>query len=428
MHFSIREKKGKDMKFAAIKGQMGIWRYYVTAFSFDDVCNVVSPITDEISNSESYSNLLQRAITDNVKSVTDYILNQPERMFNALVLAVYDGNPEWYELDVKVEDYSTYSVGVLELVGDEIIFPVDGQHRVAGIKEAVKKNPILKDEKVPVILIGHENSSEGKKRTRRLFSTLNRRARRVSDNEIIALDEDDVVAIATREMAENHVLFSGNRLVDSSNKNIPPQNRIAFTSILTLYEINKYLFSEYTREKGMKKAEKERYLLYRPDDADVLEFVQEIKNFWDLFVQNIPVIDEFVSSSEEVVLSKGLRSKEGGNLLFRPIALSQFVISIMEYKKRKNTDLVSAIQQLAQIPMTIQDRPWKNVLWLEERKNVNGRVSKKELMILMLFLADEDLLTKKEKDDLMRYILAVRDMDASGYDELLGQLREFQVR
>lgn len=55
-------------------------------------------------------------------------------MFNALVLAVYDGNPEWSELDVEVEDYRTFSVGVLELTGDEIIFPVDGQHRVAGIK------------------------------------------------------------------------------------------------------------------------------------------------------------------------------------------------------------------------------------------------------------------------------------------------------
>ena len=126
------------MKFAAIKGQMGIWRYYVSALSFGEIAKYVSPITKEISNSDSYSNLLQRAITNNVSSITDYLLLQPERMFNALVLAVYDGNPEWSELDVEVEDYRTFSVGVLELTGDEIIFPVDGQHRVAGIKDALK--------------------------------------------------------------------------------------------------------------------------------------------------------------------------------------------------------------------------------------------------------------------------------------------------
>ncbi|MDE7223479.1 MAG: DGQHR domain-containing protein, partial [Acetatifactor sp.] len=341
---------------------------------------------------------------------------------------VYDGNPEWFELDVQVEDYSTYSVGVLELKGDETIFPVDGQHRAAGIKEAVKKNPTLKDEKVPIILIGHENSNEGKKRTRRLFSTLNRRAKRVNDNEIIALDEDDVVAIATREMAENHVLFSGSRLIDSKNKSIPSQNGLAFTSILTLYEINKYLFNEYAKEKGMNKAQKERYLLYRPEDKDVTEFVEEIRNFWDLFMYNIPVIDEFVKSNDEIILSKELRSKNGGNLLFRPIALSQFVIAIMEYKKRKGITVEDSIQQLAKIPMIIQERPWKNILWLDERKNVNGRVKKKELMLLMLFLGDEALLREKEKDNLMTYMLAIRDMDESGYDLILEQLREFQVK
>lgn len=415
------------MKFAAIKGQMGIWRYYVTAFSFEDVCKIVDPITEEISNSESYSNLLQRAITENVKSITDYLLNQPERMFNALVLAVYDGSPEWYELDVEVEDYSTYSVGVLELTGDEIIFPVDGQHRVAGIKEAVNQNEKLKNEKVPVILIGHENSPEGKKRTRRLFSTLNRRAKRVNDNEIIALDEDDVIAIATREMAENHILFSGKRLIDSKNKSIPSQNGYAFTSILTLYEVNKYLFDEFAKEKGMSKTQKERYLLYRPDDNEVQEFIEEIRNFWDLFTMCNPVMREYVESNEEHVLNMELRSKDGGNLLFRPIALSQFVIAANEYKKRKNTTLEQSLINLSKIPMLIQQKPWKNLLWLDERKNINGRVKKKELMLLMLFMVDENLLIQKEKNELIRYMLGIRDMDESGYDDMVEQLNEFRI-
>ena len=229
-------------------------------------------------------------------------------------------------------------------------------------------------------------------------------------------------------MAENHVLFSGSRLIDSKNKSIPSQNGLAFTSILTLYEVNKYLFDEYAKEKGMNKAQKERYLLYRPEDKDVTKFIEEIRNFWDLFMNNIPVIDEFVKSNDETILGKELRSKNGGNLLFRPIALSQFVIAIMEYKKRKGINLEDSIQQLAKIPMIIQERPWKNVLWLDERKNVNGRVKKKELMLLMLFLADEVLLSEKEKNNLMTYMLAIRDMDETGYDVILEQLREFQVK
>lgn len=48
--------------------------------------------------------------------------------------------------------------------------------------------------------------------------------------------------------------------------------------------------------------------------------------------------------------------------------------------------------------MMIQEKPWKNILWLENVKNINGRVRKKELMILMLFLADETVLSEKGKN------------------------------
>lgn len=353
------------MKFAAIKGQMGIWRYYVSALSFGEIAKYVSPITKEISNSDSYSNLLQRAITNNVSSITDYLLLQPERMFNALVLAVYDGNPEWSELDVEVEDYRTFSVGVLELTGDEIIFPVDGQHRVAGIKDALKKDSSLANEKVPIILIGHQNTLEGKRRTRRLFSTLNRRAKRVNENEIIALDEDDLVAITTREIAENHKLFSGERLVDCATKNIPSTNNIAFTSILTLYEITKIIYTEKCLEKGISKAKQEKGLLYRPSDDVVEEFILEVNKFWDTFMTNIPSIKEYISIDIQNLDHK-YRSVEGGNLLFRPIALSQFVLAIFECKKRMQITIEEAITRIGKIPMEISKSPWKNLLWLEE--------------------------------------------------------------
>lgn len=416
------------MKFAAIKGQMGIWKYYVTALTFEEVSKYVSPITKEISNSDSYANILQRAITDNVSSITDYILNQKERLFNALVLALYDGNPEWAELDVEVEDYSTFSVGVLELSGEEIIFPVDGQHRVEGIREAVKRNPKLANEKVPIILIGHENSKEGKERTRRLFSTLNRRAKRVKDNEIIALDEDDVIAIATREIAENDVLFAGNKLIDSPNKNIPSTNGIAFTSILTLYEVNKIIYSQICSEKGMSKSQQEKYLLYRPDEDEVEEFVKKIREYWELFVSNIDCIQKYVNSTDDVIIESGYRSIQGGNLLFRPIALSQFVLATYEYQKRTGKTIRESISHIGKIPMEINERPWKNILWLDERKSINGRVRKKELKTLMLFLADPKILGEKEKDELIQYVLSMRDLDKSMYNDIEEQLIEYSLK
>ena len=93
-------------------------------------------------------------------------------------------------------------------------------------------------EEVPVIFIAHKNTIEGKKRTRKLFSTLNRRAKPVGDNYQIALDEDDIVAIVTREIVEEFDLFQGERLLNGTTKQIPNSNVTAFTSLIALYQCN----------------------------------------------------------------------------------------------------------------------------------------------------------------------------------------------
>ena len=184
------------------------------------------------------------------------------------------------------------------------------------------------------------------------------------------------------------------------------------------------MFDEYAKGKKLKGREKERYLLYRPDDEAVDEFVKFVENFWDVFCENVPVVKEYILAEKEQIESWHLRSGEGGNLLFRPIALSQFVISVIEYENRKGVSLEEAFQSLARIPMVIQEKPWKNVLWLEERKIINGRVRKKDLMLMMLFMVDETLLQQKEKDALIKYLLALRNMDESGYEEIEDSLRD----
>ena len=130
------------MKLPAIRSKMGIWIYYIASLSFKEVANYVKPINDELHKSELLSQMIQRSITENYKSIANYLLTQEERFFNALILAVYDGQPVWNEIridDINCDD--SYSLGILTLTGEEKIFPVDGQHRVEGIKLAIKKNP-----------------------------------------------------------------------------------------------------------------------------------------------------------------------------------------------------------------------------------------------------------------------------------------------
>jgi len=86
------------MKIPAIRAQIGIWVYYISTLSFDHVSKYVRKVDDELHKSELLREMLQRAITDNYKGIADYIVQQEERFFNALVLAVYDGDPQWNEV------------------------------------------------------------------------------------------------------------------------------------------------------------------------------------------------------------------------------------------------------------------------------------------------------------------------------------------
>ena len=42
---------------------------------------------------------------------------------------------------------------------------------------------------------------------------------------------------------------------------------------------------------------------------------------------------------------------------------------------------------------------------------------------MMLFMVDEMLLQQKERDVLIKYLLALRNMDESGYEEVEDSLR-----
>lgn len=164
----------EPIRIPAIRSKMGIWIYYITTLSFEEVNLYVRPINNELHKSTLLSEMIQRSITDNYKSIAHYLETQEERFFNALILAVYDGEPVWNE--IRIEELSgrdNIDMGILTLSGEEKIFPVDGQHRVEGIKQALKTNPSLATEKVPVIFVGHSKDEEGMQRTRRMFSTLN---------------------------------------------------------------------------------------------------------------------------------------------------------------------------------------------------------------------------------------------------------------
>lgn len=230
------------MRIPAIKGKIGETPYYIANLTFQQISQLVKKVDSELHSSTSLRDEIQRSLSNNYIKIKQYILERKDHFFNSLVLAVYDGEPIWTEIRYELENEWFYNVGVLLFNGEEKIFPVDGQHRVEGIKAALRENQDLSTETISVILIGHHNTIEGMEKSRRIFSTLNRYAKPVRLGDIIALDEDDIVAITTRMQLEENSLFEGARIKSSNSKSIPTSDKIAFTTLMTLYDCHVELF------------------------------------------------------------------------------------------------------------------------------------------------------------------------------------------
>ena len=402
----------------AIRGTLGKLTFYTATLTFKQIAERVKPADDELHTSSSLREQLQRALTDNHKSITEYILTQKEHFFNALVLAIYDGDPTWNELEFEYNNNSYHSMGFLHLNGEERIFPVDGQHRVKGINGALKENPKLKDEIITVIFIGHHNTREGKEKTRRIFSTLNRYAKPVSPGDIIALDEDDIVAITTRELLESHPLFMNDNVkVDKkSSKALADNDDKSFTSLITLYDTNRIIYTYYKssidKQKRIYKPSKiADFLRYRPIQSQIDDFYSYLMDFWNLFTNTFPGVKNYVDNCEIDGAAAEYRNKETGGLMyFRPIALPQLTKAIFETKFRTGIELGDCILKYAQLEMCISKSPWLNILWNNRTKTMIMKY-KKIIFHILINMYDGSLLTINEKNTLIKNFAEANEIE-----------------
>lgn len=416
------------MKVPAIRANIGNWVYYITSLTFSQVNEYVEKIDDQLHKSEGLKDLIQRSITKNHLKIKEYILNQPEMFFNSLVLGVYDGMPNWIEVELSLGDDDFYNLGFLEFPGNQKIFPIDGQHRVEGIKAALKDNDNLKDNKIGAIFIGHSKSDGGMEKSRRLFTTLNRYAKPVTMDDIIALDEDDSVAIATRSLLEDFKLFEGRRVTKSKNKAIQERDKDSITSIITLYQCNKELLKLFRQERKQTAPEPQRdkksltdYLKFRPNEIEIRLFNDFLVDFWTQFQTNIDVISTYISTPGDKEPASQFRNRiDGGNLLFRPVGILPFLQAVIEIKKRLGISFEIIITRFNRANFTIEHIPWKNVLWNPtERTMVMG--NEVLVKLLLLYIYDRSILTEKELATLTQ-----KYADRTGYegDEISNVLND----
>lgn len=385
----------------ALKARMGDWQYYVTVMKLGKIARECR-LAEEIHVNKDLDDLIQRAIQDRVqKEMVPYLLNEPQRFYGALVVAVYGGDPEFSPVRVAEhqllddKDRHSYGFGLLKFDGSQIYYALDGQHRLKSIQEAITKDPDLAKEEISVIILKHEQTTDGLERTRRLFSTLNRRAKPTSSGMNIAIDEDDGIAIVTRRLVkENNILKSlvstklGSKQIGRSTSYDP-----FITTLAAFYETNEILLSAFERGLELDKNFKQ----FRPSYQDLDAYYTYLENLWMLMLKECPGFEPILKGRKKPgdirkcsdrngisILDESGKPVAGGNVFARPIG--QFIIAevlrTVGIQGKSMEDAIKAI--MSNVSMDINQAPWVRVIWNPSTQRIMGTKSERSLLSSMI--------------------------------------------
>ena len=389
----MSKKDPSPIILPALRGIMGNWVYYSCLMDLHELESRVH-YAEEVHNNALLSDMIQRRLK-RVRSsqIASYLKNQSERFFNSLVIATYDGQPNWHALsDVRnqsksrelrdLREETIASIGFLTLQGDEKLFALDGQHRLAGIKKAVKDG-LEQDpyDEVSVIFVAHKATKKGLERTRRLFTTLNKTARPVSKGDIIALDEDHVMAICVRRLIEETDLFKGERIAFVASNNIPVANTTSLTTIGNLYDLLTILFTNADFELKKMKVDLQRV---RPDDEDLGAYFQFARSYFEQLRESVKELGAFFSAQNTETVVRRYRGVRRGNALFRPIGLAVFTRIVARLSH--DMTLVQAVKLAAKLPRTLDAAPYEGLMWDSSNQTIlsGHQVTLREILLFMV--------------------------------------------
>jgi DNA sulfur modification protein DndB len=384
----------EPLTLPCLRGTFGDWIYYTALMPMRDVVARVHFAT-EVHKSKELSRLIQRSLEgDRAKRIASYLAENQERFFNSLVLATYAGSPQWFDIAnlrssknaevlETIPEASMDTLGLLRLTGKESIFALDGQHRLAGMKVALKAQEALGDELVPLILVGHKKTAVGERRTRRLFTTLNKTAIPVKKRDIIALDEDDVMAITARRLVETNPSFKHPKIAVISSESMPVGNQDSLITIAALYDLLKALFKHSS---GLRSDYDLRF--NRPSDEVLEGYYKTATDYFSALGTTFPPIHALMSSKNPKEIVKKYRTSSGGHILFRIIGLDIFTQTAIAIAKRKNVTAAAAVPLLKKLPTALNSAPYKGIIWDSSRGVIKpaNKVLARKLVFFMLNL------------------------------------------
>ncbi len=399
--------------FPAIKGQMGEKGsqivYYILKMPISDLVRDAKLSTEIANDNKSLDDALQRELKKNrsKKEIARYLAEAHkfgERFMGSFVIAAWGGNPNFVQLKVdlsndvmKFMSDSGYveDIGILQINKNAEYFVLDGQHRLAGIRSLLNlfpddpalfdAPPGLVDDEVSIVLITDEGLKEEKskdkdsykQRLRRIFTVLNRHAKRTTITENILMDEDDIAAVHTRRLMNELPIFqwSGDPEVTPTvltKKDTLSENDQHLTTLSAIYHMNKYFI------KGVY-GESDDYFSFSRSEGETQERYDVIKLIWEVLIENIPEWTEADRGKMKNHVEPSERGDDGSmdHLLFWPVGqkgLAAYLGAVLGMEvatKKVDKKLIKdCMKGLNKIEWDMFHGPWKGLI-IRQHTNKN---------------------------------------------------------
>ena len=370
----------------AMRGRFGSTEYFLlTMRSAELTAKLTIPKEmkgwDDLSPEERF----QRQV--NYKRVKDYIApylaNDPDRFIGAFIVTVKNHeNMDFQSFDeagIRIPAMLGTSfasdIGILTLNGEELLIPLDGQHRLAALQfaisgkdergkdiENIAGNDELAKDVCSVILI-----RDDVEKSRKIFNKVNRYAKPTSKADNLITGDDDVCAVISRNLIVTEII--GSRIVKSGSGNTLPARAHEFTTLSTVYEISKRYIEVVVNENGPKLNTQTL-----PPPATVNLYHQELERFWRGFLQ--------INSYETSIFD---REESGDNIrreireaslickpiIMRALAEAFFRLqNVSEGSSRPSID--DFVQRVNDVDWAPDNSQWMNILVQPGDKVITG--------------------------------------------------------
>lgn len=360
----------------AMRGKFGSTEYFVVTMPAKELTDkLVIPKELEEWDDMTIEERFQREVNYNrvKKHIAPYLAGDDDRFFGAFIVDIYNADGVDFEPVTSIVNglpklYANASkvFGFLNFQGDEVLVPLDGQHRLAALRFAITG----KDEKgkdIPgmtanidvatdhctVILVRHDRS-----KARKIFNKVNRYAKSQSKADNLITDDDDIIAIISRQEVSDKIIHE--RLVNFSSNTLGKNDRY-FTTLSTIYEAtNIILNDQFGKIDTTSLPDKPKQKLYKDVAHD----------YWKAICEGVTLFSTAIHDPQE---SGDERRKEIRRdfVLGKPIVQLALIDAFVRLRQpdddgsRLGSDTI--IEKINNVDWSVDNPIWQHILMQEER-------------------------------------------------------------